>query len=132
LDRTRVWSEMVRKTMKERLDEMKPHESPYRERYPELAQLDRYYAADAGVPPEGNKVLRNICQGGKWLDLRWHPLPEHIEVRDNSVGENQVEVDVAKRIFRVKADSPAHKLGFKLIPVEKIGLYKDECRLIPT
>jgi hypothetical protein len=128
LDRTRVWSEMVRKTMKERLDEMKPHEPPYRDRYPELAQLDRYYQADAGVPPEGNKVLRNICQGGKWLQLRWHALAEHIEVRDNSVGDNQVEVDVAKKVFRVKEVSPAYRLGFKPIPVEKIGVYEDEYR----
>jgi hypothetical protein len=36
--------------------------------------------------------------------------------------------------FRLKADSPAFKIGFQPIPLEKIGLYKDDIRtsLPPT
>ena len=30
--------------------------------------------------------------------------------------------------YRLKADSPASQLGFKTIPFEKIGLYRDEFR----
>ncbi len=37
-------------------------------------------------------------------------------------------VDAAKDDYRLKPDSPAFKLGFKAIPVEKIGPYKDELR----
>ena len=37
-------------------------------------------------------------------------------------------VDLKKGDFRLKPDSPAFKLGFKQIPVEQIGLYKDEYR----
>lgn len=37
-------------------------------------------------------------------------------------------VDAAARDFRLRPDSPALKLGFKPIPVEKIGPYKDELR----
>jgi hypothetical protein len=36
--------------------------------------------------------------------------------------------DVAKRDFRLKPDSPALKLGFKPIPVERIGPYRDAAR----
>ena len=35
----------------------------------------------------------------------------------------------AKRLdFRLRKDSPAWSIGFKPIPVEKIGLYKDALR----
>ncbi|MEN8230110.1 MAG: right-handed parallel beta-helix repeat-containing protein [Bacteroidota bacterium] len=37
-------------------------------------------------------------------------------------------IDAAKGNFCLKDDSPAFKLGFKRIPVEKIGLYKDQYR----
>ena len=36
--------------------------------------------------------------------------------------------DVINRDFRLKKTSPAWKLGFRSIPVEKIGLYDDEYR----
>jgi len=35
-------------------------------------------------------------------------------------------VDIENENFQIKDDSPAWKLGFKRIPIEKIGLYKDE------
>lgn len=37
-------------------------------------------------------------------------------------------VDIKHRNFQLKDDSPAFKVGFKRIPMEKIGLYKDEFR----
>jgi len=37
-------------------------------------------------------------------------------------------VDAARGDFRLKDDSPAWKLGFKKIPIEKIGLYIDQYR----
>jgi len=39
-------------------------------------------------------------------------------------------VDVGDEDFQLKGDSPAWKLGFKRIPIEKIGLYKDEYRTL--
>lgn len=45
-----------------------------------------------------------------------------------SVVADPMFVDEAKDDYRLKKDSPAWKLGFKEIPVEKIGLYKDESR----
>jgi len=37
-------------------------------------------------------------------------------------------IDLKKGNLQLKKDSPAFKLGFKKIPIEKIGLYKDEYR----
>lgn len=46
----------------------------------------------------------------------------------NSIIADPLFVDADKDDYRLKADSPAFKLGFKPIPVEKIGLYKDPRR----
>ena len=37
-------------------------------------------------------------------------------------------VDPSKDDYRLKPESPAMKLGFKPIPVQKIGPYKDDLR----
>jgi len=37
-------------------------------------------------------------------------------------------VDRAKDDYRLKPDSPAFKLGFKPIPMDEIGPYKDDLR----
>ena len=78
LDKAPVWRNMVNDFMRERLAEMPA--AFYRERYPALKTLDRYYGspegpaitgeAFTGVPPEGNVVARNICVG-KWLEAGW-------------------------------------------------------------
>jgi hypothetical protein len=120
LDPRPVWHNMVYKFMKERLLEMRPHEPPYSNRYPELAQLDKYYEGSSGIPPEGNRVVHNICVG-KWLDIRWRADPKLIEVRDNLTDQDPLFVDAAKMNFQLKDESPAFKLGFERIPFEKIG-----------
>jgi hypothetical protein len=51
--------------MFEHLKEYKYHEPPYSTRYPELLTLDE------GNPalPKGNRIIRNISYGGRWLDI---------------------------------------------------------------
>lgn len=68
-----------------------------------------------------------IALGGKLgeLDLdgwRAKGLDEHSVIAD------PLFVNAAKDDYRLKGDSPALKLGFKPIPIEKIGPYKDELR----
>ncbi len=46
----------------------------------------------------------------------------------HSVLADPLFVDAAHNDYRLRADSPALKLGFKPIPVEKIGLYADASR----
>jgi hypothetical protein len=47
---------------------------------------------------------------------------------DNVVGEDPHFVDPEHLNFGLKDDSPAFKLGFQRLPIEKMGLYKDTLR----
>jgi hypothetical protein len=135
LDKSPVWHSMVDDTMRKRLTEVPL--ALYRERYPELKSLDRYYGppegpaitgdAFKGVPPEGNVIKRNIAVG-KWLELGWHAKSEHVDVRHNLVVADPKFVAADKQDFRLRRNSPAFKLGFQAIPFEKIGLRHDADR----
>ena len=46
----------------------------------------------------------------------------------HSVVADPLFVNAAKDDYRLQANSPAFKLGFKPIPIEKIGPYRDELR----
>ncbi|NQU75826.1 MAG: hypothetical protein HQ546_05880 [Planctomycetes bacterium] len=119
---------MIYKTMKQRLEAMNYRQPPYSTRYPGLAELTKYYDSDAGVPPEGNTVLRNICVG-KWLEVRRQATLEMIDVRgDNLTEQSPGFVNAGKGDFRLRADSQALKLGFKPNPMEEIGLIQDQYR----
>ena len=82
---------------------------------------------DLRVPPGNILVARNICRG-KWLEVCWHATMDALTLRDNlTEGDPRFENEPAGD-FRLKADSPAWKLGFQRIPLEQIGLVKDEFR----
>jgi len=133
LDPTPVWRDMVYVTMKDRLEAMNYLAPPYSTRYPAIVSLEKAFQSPSGILPEGNRVVRNIIKGenaanGKWLRVGWRAKREWIEVRDNLAGEDPLFVDESKMDFRLRPESPAWKLGFKPIPVEKIGLQVDEIR----
>jgi hypothetical protein len=125
LSKAPVWNNMVYKTMKQRLERMNWKQPPYSTRYPELADLQKYYAKDNGLPPGNILVARNICVGEKWLTIRWGATKEMVTIQDNLVEADPCFVDAESGDFRLKDDSPAFKLGFKRIPLEKIGLVKE-------
>jgi hypothetical protein len=121
-----VWHDMIYKTMRERLEQIGWRQPPYSTRYPELARLEKYYAADAGVPPEGNRVRHNIVKGanaanGKWLAIRSRATRDMIDVGENLTTEDPLFVNQALLNFQLRPDSPAYKLGFRRIPFEEIG-----------
>jgi len=126
LSKSPVWHNMVYTTMKQRLERMNWKQPPYSTRYPELADLQKYYATDNGLPPGNILVARNICVGEKWLTIRWGATKEMVAVRDNLIEGDPHFVDAASGDFRLKDDSPAYKVGFKRIPFEKIGLVKEK------
>jgi hypothetical protein len=135
LDKSPVWRGMVDDTMRRQFTEAPL--TLYRERYPAMKALDRYYGspggpaiagpAFTGVPPEGNLVARNVCVG-KWLEVGWHATEAMLELRDNLVGADPGFVAPERMDFRLKKDSPAWRIGFRQIPVEQIGLRDDEYR----
>ncbi len=99
------------------------NQPPYSERWPRLVTiLDHKPKA-----PEGNVVRRNIFFGGTWNDINSAAKP-FVKLEDNLTDVDPRFVDYEKQDFRLRDDSPAFRVGFQRIPVEKIGLYEDPRR----
>ncbi len=116
--------------MRPKLEAMKYRQPPYSLRYPELPRI----LDDDPLLPKGNVVLRNVSYGGRWMDAP-QIARKLTFIRDNLIADaadlartDPKFVGPAKMNFQLRDDSPAYKLGFKRIPVERIGLYKDEFR----
>jgi hypothetical protein len=111
--------------MKQRLEDVNWRQPPYRTRYPELADLEQYYAKEDGVPPGNILAAHNISVGSELLKITWDANKEMVELRDNLTDADPLFVDPPTKTFggdfRLKNDSPAWQLGFKAIPFEKIG-----------
>ena len=105
--------------MYRKLDEVNFDKPPYSVRYPKLANI---LQGDPAVP-KGNVIRRNICYGGRWLDLQGVDK-SIVTIQDNLIEINPCFVDPDNMDFQLKDNSPAYKLGFKRIPMEKIGLIK--------
>jgi len=115
-------------TLRTRLKSM-PYRNPlWQKRYPNLANI---LTDDPGTPKR-NRVTRNICVGGKWDDIhngtRKYQIVENNLVDQNPHflgSENQdFQLHPQKQDFQLKPTSPALKLGFQPIPIERIGLRK--------
>ncbi|MEI6500228.1 MAG: right-handed parallel beta-helix repeat-containing protein [Armatimonadota bacterium] len=105
------------------LKEVPYREEPWRSRYPEMLTLPDQKPGT----PFNNLVARNICVGGRWSDIE--PIGrEGVKFVDNFTEGDPLFVNAKKLDFRLKPESPAFKLGFKPIPIEKIGLYQDRLR----
>lgn len=140
LDKSPVWRNMVDDTMRKRLAEVPL--TLYRQRYPEMKSLDRYYGppegpaitgeAFKGVPPDDNVVVRNVCVG-KWVDVGWHATSGMLRLENNLTNASPSLVSSPNdqshaTDFELTKNSPAWALGFQHIPVEQIGLRQDELR----
>jgi hypothetical protein len=110
----------VNTTMTERLRAMPYKSELWRKRYPRLVNI---LEDEPGVP-KGNIVRRNICSGGRWLEL--HSINKKVvSWEDNLVDEEPGFVDKPNIDFRLKENSRAFDLGFERIPIERIGLLGD-------
>jgi hypothetical protein len=109
----------------ERLDYRKP---PWSARYPELASIMDHEP----LLPLGNVVRRNVAyRCRRWLSANgMDKYLDRVEFSDNLVTDDDPGfVDAAGRDFRLRSDSPVFKIpGWEQIPIEKIGLEKDEYR----
>jgi hypothetical protein len=85
-------------------------------RYPKLVDI----LDDDPMAPKGNVIARNICVGGKWGDFEEKAKPL-VKFEDNLLDQDPLFVDAAHQKFQLRSGSPAYKLGFKRIPMEKIG-----------
>ncbi|NOZ23903.1 MAG: hypothetical protein GXP25_22730 [Planctomycetes bacterium] len=115
-------------------------EPPYSTRYPQLINI----LNEDPKSPMGNVVRRNIFWPGTkedlirygrgreprdtWWDDIQRKIKPLVKIEDNLINEDPKFVDEKNCNFQLRDDSPAWKLGFKRIPFEKIGLYKDDRR----
>jgi len=104
--------------------DMPYQEEPWKSRYPELPGL-----LDDPEPmaPKGNLIARNIFWKGKWDDFEAKAYP-YLTFQHNLLNLDPNFVDEAARNFQLKEESPAYRIGFQKIPMEKIGLYEDDLR----
>ncbi|NOZ57661.1 MAG: right-handed parallel beta-helix repeat-containing protein, partial [Calditrichaeota bacterium] len=108
-----------------RLAAVHPDRPPYSERYPQLAHL----LEDDPVLPKGNRIVRNVSSGGKWVEFFNAEYSQPwVLFEDNAIDvDRNVLMDENGRI-RIRYDSPALPRGFQRIPVEKIGPVHGEGR----
>jgi len=99
------------------LESMPYREEPWASRYPELVNI----LDDEPALPKGNVIARNIVRGGCgiWVEGGAQPglRSENNLEKEDPLFENEDQLD-----FRLRADSPARKLGFEPLPLERIGL----------
>ena len=111
-------------TLIDRLKAVNYREPPYSVRYPELRVL---YDKNPALP-EGNSFVGNISAGGPGLELREALASTTVKVEANLVDEDPGFVDRAQLNFQLKDGSAPLRHGFQRIPMERIGLYRDEFR----
>lgn len=115
-------------------------EPPFSTRYPQLLTL----LDDEPKKPKGNVLRRNVFWQGAAENLHrvaagtpitetwWDGIAPNIRslvtLADNLINVDPRFADEKAGNFQLRDDSPAWKLGFERIPVEKIGLYQDANR----
>jgi len=78
-------------------------------------------------PPELSPKISLSLAPDPWKMRSWDDW-RALGAEAHSVLADPRFVDAQKRDYRLRPDSPALKLGFKPIPVDKIGPYQDELR----
>jgi hypothetical protein len=110
------WAAFERDTLAKTLAAV-PYQGPlWASRYPKLVHI----LDENPMAPLGNLIARNICVGGRWGDFD-APAKPLVTFRDNLLDQDPRFVDAAHQNFQLRDDSPAYKLGFERIPLEKIG-----------
>lgn len=112
-----------------RLETVPYDKPPYSTKYPQLPNI----LNEDPLEPKNNQIAGNIFEGEPWLDPRGFKLAEAeergwVRITDNLIGVDPRFVDRDGGDFRLAEDSPAREIGFHEIPLEKIGLQRDEYR----
>lgn len=117
------WASGAYSRLVDRLKEMPYESEPWCSRYPQLLTL----LTNEPMVPKGNVIARNICVGGKW-DAIEAKARSHVTFIDNVLNIDPLFEDADRQNFQLKCESPAYALGFTVIPIEKIGVYKSNLR----
>lgn len=118
------WQSDTTNRLMKTVQEVPYGEEPWKSRYPTLGAM----LSDADpLAPKGNVIARNIQWKGKWDGIEKKAQP-YLVFQYNLLDLDPKFVDAKALDFRLQDDSPAYKIGFQKIPVEAIGLYRDETR----
>ncbi|MFM7207394.1 MAG: right-handed parallel beta-helix repeat-containing protein [Planctomycetaceae bacterium] len=109
--------------MRRRLDEMPWRTSPWTTRYPGLATI----LDDRPEAPRRNVIRRNLSVGGEWLRIE-PAAADGVVAEANLVDVDLRFEDAARGDYRLRDDSPAWRIGFQPIPLDRIGLIADDWR----
>ena len=109
--------------MKEGLQAMPYQEPLWSRRYPKLVNIWE----DELAAPKGNLIARNICHGGEWDEIEEKARP-FVTFENNLTDARLRFAEPEKGNFHILDDQFMEKIDFKRIPIEKIGLYRDDYR----
>ncbi|NLH99619.1 MAG: hypothetical protein GX446_09035 [Chthonomonadales bacterium] len=100
------------------LKEVNHDQPPYSVRYPQLVNL----LTDEPGRAKGNVIARNVAVGGKWIEMFDGLDEKTVRMEDNVIEGDPGFADIAALDLRLKPGSALSKIGFKPIPLQKIGL----------
>ncbi len=110
-------------TLKAGLNAVPYRDAPWKDQYPALVGV----LTDEPMAPKGTVVTRNILVNSPFGSFE-AKAKAYMTVGDNPITGDPHFVDAAHGNFQLRDDAPAFKLGFQRIPVDKIGLYRDDDR----
>ena len=117
------WAKAVGVFATKELIDLDYKQPPWSVKYPELLNI----LEDDPLAPKGNVMARNICWGGPWGRTQREALPL-VKFEDNLIDVDPQFAGKPPMDFQLAEDSPAHKLGFRPISFDKIGVYKSDDR----
>jgi hypothetical protein len=118
--------------VKDRFYEVKAHQPPYVDRYPELVKIHAHYEKAEGIPPDGTRLCRNIAAGDGelWSYASSSVDRQCIAEEHNLVGVPASQIDPGRGGLIATLADREGAIGFERIPVEQIGLVRDAAREI--
>jgi hypothetical protein len=115
--------ESLQAELPKRLKQVPYEGPPWKLRYPQLASL----LSDQPLAPKGNVIATNVCWRGKWADIDNDAAP-FLCITNNLLGIDPGLVREGTNAgvgqFELSTNSPAWKIGFQRIPLERIGLQR--------
>jgi hypothetical protein len=117
------WAKGVGEFATRELSDLNYRQPPWSVTYPELLNL----LDDEPLAPKGNVMACNICWGGAWGWTEPTAQP-YVKFAKNLVDTDPRFLGQPPADFRLADDSPAIPLGFRPIPLDKIGVYPSDDR----
>ena len=105
-------------TLFKRLAAVHPEDPPYSQKYPSLQNI----LHDEPALPKGNKIIRNICSGGKWIELHNAETEPLVYFLDNRVDVDKKFLLNDDDMIDIRYDLINLPPGFRPIPLAEIGL----------